>query len=146
MRGQHDRVLSNGKTLRQHLDEAAVLTDTTCERPASHGAKARTVHQQIRIVRVTLPAPRRPDRTLPEVEITALLASEPQPPTGEAPVEWLLLTNLPADTPAQALEKLQWYRCPWQIAVYFRILKSGCRIESCNWRRASAWSRCSPST
>ena len=41
---------------RQHLTEAAVLTKTTFERPASHGAKARTVHQEIRVVRVTLPA------------------------------------------------------------------------------------------
>jgi len=39
------------------------------------------------------------------------------------------LTNLPVDTPAQALEKIQWYLCRWQIEVYFRILKSGCRIE-----------------
>jgi hypothetical protein len=129
VRGQHDRVLANGKTLRQHLAAAPVLTETTFERPASHGCKARTVHQQIRAVRVTLPAPRRPDRTLPAVEITAILATEPQPPAGEAPVEWLLLTNLPVETPEQALEKLQWYLCRWQIEVFFRILKSGCRIE-----------------
>ncbi len=107
VRGRHDRVISKGKTLRQHLDEAPVLTETTFERPANHGGKARTVHQQIRTVRVTLPAPYRPDRTLPEVEITAILASEPHPPAGEAPVAWLLLTNLPADTPEQALEKRQ---------------------------------------
>ena len=44
-------------------------------------------------------------------------------------MQWLLLTNLPVDTPAQALEKIQWYLCRWQIEVYFRILKSGCRIE-----------------
>ena len=78
---------------------------------------------------MTLPAPRRPDRTLPDVQISAILATEPQPPAGEAPVEWLLLTNLPVETPEQALEKLQWYLCRWQIEVFFRILKSGCRIE-----------------
>ncbi|AUB80004.1 IS4 family transposase [Candidatus Thiodictyon syntrophicum] len=129
VRGQHDRVLADGKTLRQQVAEAPVLAATTFERPASHGCTARTVHQELRAVRITLPAPRRPDRTLPAVEITALLASEPAPPTGEEPVVWLLLTNLPVDTPAQALEKLQWYLCRWQIEVYFRILKSGCRIE-----------------
>lgn len=117
VRAQHDRVLANGKTLRQHLAEAPVLTETTFERPASHGVKARKVHQQIRTVRVTLPAPRRPDRILPDVEITAILATEPHPPAGEAPVEWLLLTNLPVDTPEQALEKLQWYLCRWQIDI-----------------------------
>jgi hypothetical protein len=129
VRGQHDRVLANGKTLRQQVTEAPVLTETTFERPASHGGKARTVHQEIRAVRITLPAPRRPDRTLPEVEITAILASEPHPPAGEEPVDWLLLTNLPVETPEQAIEKLSWYLCRWQIEVYFRILKSGCRIE-----------------
>ena len=129
VRGQHDRVLADGRTLRQHLGAAPVLAETTFERPATHGCKARVVHQQIKAIRVTLPAPHRPDRTLPEVEVTALLATEPQPPAGEEPVEWLLLTNLPVDTPEHALEKLQWYLCRWQIEVFFRILKSGCRIE-----------------
>jgi hypothetical protein len=49
----------------------------------------------------TLPAPSRPDRTLPEVKVTAILATEPNPPPGEAPVEWLLLTNLPVETPSR---------------------------------------------
>jgi hypothetical protein len=129
VRGQHNRVLADGRTLRQHLAAAPVLTETTFERPASHGVKARVVHQQIKALRLTLPAPRRPDRKLPDVEVTALLATEPHPPAGEQPVEWLLLTNLPVDTPAQALEKLSWYLCRWQIEVFFRILKSGCRIE-----------------
>ena len=65
VRGQHDRVLANGKTLRQHLGETAVLTETTFERPASHGGKARTVHQEIRAVRVTLPAPVAPTAPSP---------------------------------------------------------------------------------
>ncbi len=29
----------------------------------------------------------------------------------------------------QAVEKIQWYLCRWQIEIYFRILKSGCKIE-----------------
>jgi hypothetical protein len=129
VRGQHDRVLADGSTLRRHLAEAPVLAEATFERPATHGSKARAIHQRIKVVRVTLPAPHRPDRTLPDVEVTAILATEPQPPAGEEPVEWLLLTNLPVETPEQALEKLQWYLCRWQIEVFFRILKSGCRIE-----------------
>ncbi len=40
-----------------------------------------------------------------------------------------LLTSLPVETAEQALEKLQWYLCRWQIEVFFKILKSGCRIE-----------------
>jgi len=78
---------------------------------------------------VTLKAPARPDRTLPEVTVTALLATEPQPPAGEEPLDWLLLTNLTVDTPEQAIEKLAWYLCRWQVEVYFKVLKSGCRVE-----------------
>ena len=129
VRGRHDRVLKDGRPLSEHLAEAPVLTETTFERPASHGVKARLVHQQIKAVRITLPAPYRPERKLPEVQVTAILATEPHPPAGEEPVEWLLLTNLAVDTPEQAPEKLQWYLCRWQIEVFFRILKSGCRIE-----------------
>ena len=80
-------------------------------------------------MRVTLNAPARPDRQLPDVEVTAILATEPHPPAGEEPVEWLLLTNLVVETPEQAIEKLQWYLCRWQIEIFFRILKSGCRVE-----------------
>lgn len=79
---------------------------------------------------MTLKAPARPDRTLPEVSVTALLASEINPPPGEAPLRWLLLTNLPVENAAQALEKLSWYLCRWQVEVYFKILKSGCKIEA----------------
>ena len=125
----HDRLLADGRHLREVIDAAPVLTDITFQRPASNGRRARTVHQQIKVVRVTLKAPWRPDRSLPEVSITALLATEPQPPAGEEPLNWLLLTNLMVDTPEQAIEKLSWYLCRWQIEVYFKVLKSGCRIE-----------------
>ena len=134
VRAQHDRVLGkdadgHAETLRQRLATAPVLTETRFKQPGGNGRSARTVHQQIKAVRLRLPAPKRPDRTLAEVEITAILATEPEPPPGEEPVDWLLLTNLPVTTPEQALEKLQWYLCRWQIEIFFRILKSGCRIE-----------------
>jgi hypothetical protein len=60
-------------------------------------------------VRVTLKPPPRPDRTLAEVTVTALLATEPHPPAGEDPLEWLLLTNLPVESAEQAAETLSWY-------------------------------------
>ena len=130
VRVQHsDRLLTDGRKLRAALDAAPVLTEITFERPAINGRKARTVHQQIKAVRVTLKPPARPDRTLAEVTVTALLATEPHPPAFEAPLDWLLLTNLSVETPEQAIEKLSWYLCRWQIEVYFKVLKSGCRVE-----------------
>ena len=130
VRVQHqERLLADGRKLRPVLDAAPVLTEVTFERPASNGRPARTVHQQIKAARVTLKAPSRPDRLLPDVSVTVLLATEIDPPAGEEPLDWVLLTNLPVQTPEQALEKLSWYLCRWQIEVYFKILKSGCRVE-----------------
>jgi hypothetical protein len=130
VRVQHaDRLLTDGRKLRAVIDAAPVLAETSFERPPSNGRRARTVHQQIKAVRVTLNPPARPDRTLAEVTVTALLATEVEPPAGEDPLDWLLLTNLPVETAEQAIEKLSWYLCRWQIEVYFKVLKSGCRVE-----------------
>jgi hypothetical protein len=130
VRVQHaDRCLVDGRTLRQALDAAPVLTQISFDRPAAKGRPARTVHQQLKAVRVTLKPPARPDRSLAEVTVTALLATEPNPPAGEDPLDWLLLTNIPIDTPEQARETLAWYLCRWQVEVYFKVLKSGCRVE-----------------
>lgn len=130
VRVQHQqRLLADGGKLRPILDAAPVLTEITFGRPASNGRRARTVSQQIKVVRVTLKAPSRPDRCLSDTTVTALLATEPNPPADEDPLDWVLLTNLTVETPEQAIEKLQWYLARWQIEVFFRILKSGCRIE-----------------
>lgn len=130
VRVQHgDRLLSDGRKLRAALEAAPVLTEIRFERPAAKGRSARTVDQQLKVVRVTLKAPARPDRTLVDVTVTALLATEPNPPAGEDPLEWVLLTNLAVETPEEASEKLLWYLCRWQVEVYFKVLKSGCRIE-----------------
>jgi hypothetical protein len=130
VRVQHaERLLTDGRKLRAAIDAAPMLTEITFERPATQGRRARTVHQQIKAVRVTLKPPARPDRTLAEVTVTALLATEPHPPADEDPLDWLLLTDLPVETPEQAIEKLSWYLCRWQIEVYFKVLKSGCRVE-----------------
>jgi hypothetical protein len=130
VRVQHrDRLLSDERKLATALQGAPVLTEVCFDRPAAKGRPARRVQQQIKVVRVTLQAPARPDRTLADVTVTALLATELHPPADEDPLEWLLLTNLPVQTPEQAREKLLWYLCRWQVEVYFKVLKSGCRIE-----------------
>lgn len=130
VRGQHhDRLLTDGRQLSEALASAPVLAEITFDRPPARGRRARTVQQQIQVVRVMLKAPARPDRILAEVAVTALLATEINPPADEEPLHWLLLTNLAVDTAEQAVEKLAWYLCRWQIEVYFKILKSGCRIE-----------------
>lgn len=56
---------------------------------------------------------------------------EPNPPSGIAAIEWMLLTNMTVSNVEDALRMGKWYRLRWQIECYHRVLKSGCKIEDC---------------
>jgi hypothetical protein len=66
----------------------------------------------------------------PTVTVTAILAREEEPPPGEPPIVWRLLTNRSADSLEAVVELLEWYRRRWLVEIFFRILKSGCRVEA----------------
>jgi len=63
-------------------------------------------------------------------EVTVILAREEAPPAGEKPVEWLLLTHEPIATLDEAVLRIGWYRRRWRVEIFFRVVKSGCRVES----------------
>lgn len=58
-----------------------------------------------------------------------MFAEEINPPTNSEPVNWLLLTCLTIDTFEQVSLILQWYALRWEIEIFFRVLKQGCKIE-----------------
>src|SRR5262249_18319450 len=84
---------------------------------------------EVRAKTVTLCPPRRPDRQLPPVTVNVVIVREPNPPQGELPIEWILLTTPPVDTLDQVRTVVEYYCVRWGIEVLFRTLKSGCRIE-----------------
>jgi hypothetical protein len=86
--------------------------------------EARAVQQ------ITLRPPFRKGRRPAPVSLNAVLVSELCPPPDEVPVEWLLLTSLPVQSAAQVQEVVQAYSKRFMIEVFFRVLKSGCRIEA----------------
>jgi Transposase DNA-binding/Transposase Tn5 dimerisation domain len=50
-------------------------------------------------------------------------------------LRWVLLTNLPLDSHAQALKVVEYYRARWHIENYFKVLKDGgCKVERCSLR------------
>jgi len=90
---------------------------------------SRTATVEIRAARVVLQAPWRPARKLPNLSVNVVHVREIDPPAGESPVEWLLLTSLPIDDEAQVRLVIQYYASRWMIEVFFKTLKSGCRAE-----------------
>jgi hypothetical protein len=130
IRANHPRTLEGGDKLLASVQVSASLGEIAFDLPQRGAHPARRVVQTLRTLRVRLRPPLRPDTKLEALDVTAVLAQEQDPPEGVEPIQWLLLTNLPVETFEQASEKIQWYLCRWQIEVYFRVLKSGCKVES----------------
>jgi hypothetical protein len=89
----------------------------------------RNTEVEVRATTVTLKPPRRPDRRLLPVTANVVLVRELNPPQGDQPVEWILVTTLPIGTVEDVRTIIQYYTVRWMIEVLFRILKSGCRVE-----------------
>jgi hypothetical protein len=90
---------------------------------------ARIAELEVRATTVTVRPPYRQGHKLPEVTLNVVLAEEPNPPGGATPIQWLLVTTLPIDNAEQVRQAVSYYSIRWQIEIYFRTLKSGCRIE-----------------
>jgi len=102
------------------------------ERARRQNRETRQATVEVRAATLTLRPPWRHDRKLPPVTVNVVLVREPNPPAGEPPVEWILLTTLPIATLEQVRAIVAYYGVRWCIEILFRTLKQGCRIE---WRR-----------
>jgi Transposase DNA-binding/Transposase Tn5 dimerisation domain len=99
------------------------------DRPRRQNRETRQAKVEVRAAKLTLRPPWRADGELPPITVNVVLAREANPPPGEPPVEWILVTTLPIDTPEQVRVVVEYYCVRWAIEVFFRTLKSGCRIE-----------------
>ena len=111
------------------------------DRKRKQARRARSTTVAIRAARVRLATPRGRSH-LPNAEVNAVLIREEKAPEGEEPIEWLLLTDLPIDTPEQIYDVISFYLCRWTIEVYFRVLKGGCRIEDLQLETVHALKNC----
>jgi hypothetical protein len=97
----------------------------------SPGKPARDVLLAVRwqSVQLLVPAKKKKKYEHASVTFTALLITQVDPPEGETPLEWLLLTSLAVETFQQAAQCVLWYRLRWLIERYHFVLKSGCHLE-----------------
>lgn len=111
----------------EHLPAQPVAGHLSLGVPGRGGRPPRIAELEIRFAPLKV---RPPTRIRGEaLDLWGIHAIEPNPPKGVEAVEWLLLTTVPTTTFEEALERLEWYAARWNIEVYHRTLKSGCRIE-----------------
>lgn len=98
--------------------------------PATPKRAARHVHASVRSARVTLRGPRRPGGgCLADIAINVVHVHEEDCPPSDEPIEWFLYTTWPVETLEQSVRVIEIYRCRWTIEVFFRVLKTGCKVE-----------------
>lgn len=99
---------------------------------------ARTVRQSVRAMKITPRPPFRAGKKLAQASFWAVLAEETDPPEGEDPVRWVLLTSKPVETFEEACRMVRLYLRRWDIEVFHRVLKTGCRVEQIQLKQADA--------
>lgn len=134
VRGYHDRVLLSDDTkLLETInaqDPIAKISFKFKERDKT-SAPYRQVEQEIRVKKVMIkPSPSRGKRVNKvAIEVTVVLATEINCKPDVEPLRWLLLTSFNIKTPEEAQKIFQYYLLRWKIEIYFKVLKSGCKVE-----------------
>lgn len=96
----------------------------------------RKAELEVRATCVSLRPPYRAGQKLQPVTITVVRATEKNPPAEEDPIDWILLTSLPAANFEEARLILDLYLKRWTIEVFHRVLKTGCRVEELQLKEA----------
>ncbi len=126
-RTTHNRILKEEqKKLFEAVEEEAVGGILEVQVPRKPAQKKRLANLQIRHKEVLLKAP---SKEKEKIRVWAVYAHENDPPKGTTALSWMLLTTVPVNSVSDAMERVRWYTIRWQIEVYHKVLKSGCKIE-----------------
>jgi hypothetical protein len=143
LRANHDRcVFDDGEPihLRQACERATVVL--TLDVPVSPrkarkqpgtakafpAREARIAQLDVRGLTVSIRQPY--VRNGQSLQVNVVHARESNLPEGAQPIDWLLYTSEPIDTPEQMQRVIDLYRARWSIEEFFKALKTGCEVQS----------------
>ena len=114
--------------VRDEVANSKLLTTRTIELNQTPKRAARSATLEIRAITVQVKPPHA-RAYLPPVTHNVVLVTEVGGPGDGTDVSWLLLTTLPIETVEDVLRIIDYYVARWAVEVYFRTLKTGCRVE-----------------
>ena len=124
---QDRRLLGRTESLYTYLSaqpcEGTYTVDVIAD--SRHG---RTAREALLVVRWASVEIQRPDKLNredypPRIKLYAVEAKEVNPPTGQEPIHWRLMTTHPVVAIEQALQVIKWYCWRWLIEQLFATLK-----------------------
>ena len=132
-RASQDRKLAGGESLFAVTADWPEADRMELDLPVRKARKARRAVLALKYGTVEI---RRPQSCstpgMPKtVRLQLVEVEEIDPPSGETPVHWRLLTTHPVARVEEAHQIVAWYRQRWRIEEYFRVLKrSGIDLEA----------------
>ena len=133
IRSRHNRRLSEefgGKKMLETIKKTKALGKVEISIPSRAGRKKRKAILEVRTQKIILKGLSRQDRQLPEVELTMIQAKEKSKNQKKSKIEWNLLTSIEANDLSSCIKIIDYYRSRWEIEIFFKILKSGSKIET----------------
>jgi Druantia protein DruA/Transposase Tn5 dimerisation domain/Transposase DNA-binding len=129
VRAERDRLVVEGQEhLWPRVAQQPAVGIQEIRVPRQGSRRARQARLEVRFAQMTLKPPKLKPQFAP-LTLWAVLAREVDPPPGNKPLCWMLLTTCAVESFEAACERLRWYTLRWGIEVYHRTLKSGCQIE-----------------
>lgn len=127
VRAAQDRALADGTSLFSKADSWGEAGKMAVELPAAPGRKARRAELSVKFgkVELMLPQNRTAANRLPKtMAVTLVIGREINPPAGEEPALWFLLTTHQVNDVADARRIIGFYRLRWTIEQLFRTMKT----------------------
>jgi hypothetical protein len=136
VRMQTDRLAGDGAhTISSEMEEIAIKGLHRVQVRDQNGEMT-AVTLELKCKRIHVQPPIGKQKRYPALDLTVIHATERDAPKGRKPIDWKLMTDLPARTRAEVIEKIDWYALRWKIEVFHKILKSGCKAEDSKLRTA----------
>jgi hypothetical protein len=126
--------------LRAHLAQQPSIGSYEIDVPGNAKRTARRARMLMRAASIRLRLRNRSTEKVHWFEVNAVwVREEGTTPKGEKPLDWLLLTNAPADSFAAGREVVLGYTSRWRIEDFHRAWKSGvCNVEDTQLRSRDA--------
>jgi hypothetical protein len=130
IRAEHNRAVLNEQSLLwEYIEKQSEKGTLDLFIPRQSKRPSRTAELKIRYAPVEIKAPKN-GKKKGSIKVWAILAKEDESENKANVLKWMLLTDIPVNTFEEAVEKLTWYSLRWNIEVYHKTLKSGCKIEN----------------
>jgi len=134
VRAYHDRLCEDVdnpnavEKLRKKVSRCPILTEIIVRTSKSIDKKPRNARVNVHAKSILIRAPAHKKKQS-NLRINIVFLEEVSPPSGDEPISWVLLTTLSIDSLEDIFTIIKLYVNRFKIEVFFRTLKSGCKVE-----------------